>query len=197
MKSLHKPKAFRLLAEGMSELQKQHQRRIQNGEDPAFVDREVAQCGLTGVVAFLQECEIETGPLVRLLAELVALTAGSKPSRMLAPTTTRHRRPTPPMIDAVKGRLAAIMAYQQQSGLDRKQAGSWVARHLPPEMKRLLKSNSRAAIDSWLSRWGGSRTPSSPGRDGYRHMAVILSTKKPTEPQLKKIIQVLAKSLPS
>ena len=194
---MHKLAALRQLDEGMTALAMQHQQRTQRGEDSAVVDREIAQLALTGVGAFLQECGIESGPVVRLLAELAALSAGSKPSRMLAPTVTRHRRPDPPSIEGVKGRLAAIMEFQQQSGLTRKAAGEWVAQRISRGMRRRLGSATRAAVDSWLVKWGGKRGPWSSGREGYLRMADILSNQKPDERNLKKIMAVLAKSLPS
>src|SRR5215216_3079359 len=39
-------------------------------------------------------------PVVRLLGDLVALSAGSKPSLMLKAATTRHRSPDRPIISA-------------------------------------------------------------------------------------------------
>jgi hypothetical protein len=193
----HKLAALRHLEESMAALAMQHQRRTHLGEDPAVVDREIAQLALTGVGAFFHECGIESRPVVRLLAELAALSAGSKPSRMLAPTVTRHRRPDPPLIEAVKGRLAAIMEFQQQSGLTRKDAGEWVARRISSGMRHRLGSATRAAVDSWLVKWGGKHGPRSSGREGYLHMVDILSALKPDEQNLKKLIAVLAKSLPS
>jgi len=170
----------------------------EQGDDAAEVDRDTAQEALTGVVVFFMDYGIESQPLVRLLSELAALTAGSKPSPMLAPAVTRHRRPDPPSIEGVKGRLAAIMEFRQQAGLSRKEAGEWIAHHIPSTMKRQLGSVARATVDSWLVKWGGKRgtTPGS-GREGYLHMRAILEGQRPTEAQLDKIMKVLAKSLPS
>jgi hypothetical protein len=101
------------------------------------------------------------------------------------------------VIEVVKGRLAAIMEFKQQTGLNRRAAGEWVARHIPPEMKRGLGTATRRAVDSWLLKWGGKRGPSTNGRDGYLHMRAILTDKRPADQQLKNIIQALARSLPS
>ena len=60
------------------------------------------------------------------LSALSALTAGSNLPPMLAPAATRHRRPDPPSIEGIKGRLAAIMEFRQQAGLSRKAASDWV-----------------------------------------------------------------------
>jgi hypothetical protein len=195
---LHKLAALRELSAGMDELEKTHRHRIERGDNPADVDRETAQAALTNVVAFFLDHGIETQPLFRLMSELAALTAGSSPSRMLAPAVTRHRRPDSPGIEGIKGRLAAIMEFRQQAGLTRKAAGDWVVRHIPSQMKRQLGSVTRAAVDSWLVKWGGQRgTTSGAGREGYLSMRAILEAQKPTEQQLKAIIEVLSRSLPS
>jgi hypothetical protein len=91
------------------------------------------------------------------LSELVALTAGSRPSPMLAPAATHHRRPDSPIIESTKGRLAAIMEFRQKAGLTRKAAGEWVARNIPSEMRQRLGSVTRVTVDSWLVKWGGER----------------------------------------
>ena len=195
---LNKLAALRLLSDGMSMLERQHKERIAGGENPADVDREIAQMALNGVVTFFLDCSIESSPLVRLLSGLEALSAGSSPPAMLAPTVTRHRRPDAPSIEGIKGRLAAIMEFRQTEGLSRKAAAEWVARHLPSELKRQLGSATRAAVDSWLVKWGGERgtTPGS-GREGYLSMRAILADQRPTEPKLKKVLKVLPRSLAS
>ena len=98
----------------------------------------------------------------------------------------------------IKGRLAAIMEFRQQAGLTRKQAAEWVVRHLPPKMKRRLGSITSATVESWLVKWGGERgAASGNGREGYLSMRPILADQRPSEPDLKKIFDVLARSLPS
>jgi hypothetical protein len=195
---LHKLAALRLLSDGLGQLEEQRQERIGRGDNPVEVDREVAQMALNGVVTFLLDLGIESHPLVRLLSGLAALSADSSPPPMLAPAITRHRRPDPPYIEGIKGRLAAIMEFRQTGGLDRKAAGEWVARCIPSKLKRQLGAATRATVDSWLVNWGGNRgtTPGS-GRDGYLCMRAILHDQRPTEPQLKKILEMLATSLPS
>jgi hypothetical protein len=191
---LNKLAGLRLLSDGMSHLERQHKERIDRGDNPAEVDREAAQAALTGVVTFFLDHGIESQPLVRLLNELAALTAGSSTSRMLTPAVTRHRRPDSPVIEGIKGRLAAIMEYRQGAGLTRKAAGEWVVRHIPSELKRRLGSVSRATVDSWVVKWGGQHgTTSASGREGYLHMRSILEQRRPTEQQLKKVIGVLAR----
>ena len=102
------------------------------------------------------------------------------------------------VLEDADGRLAAIMKFRQQAGLTREQAADWVVRHIPPKMRHRLGSVTPATVDSWLVKWGGNRgtTPGS-GRDGYLCMRAILDDQRPTEPQLKKILEMLAKSLPS
>src|SRR5688572_5668783 len=107
-KQLHKLAALRLLSDRMSQLEKQRQQRIEHGGDQAEVDRDAAQLALTGLTEFFLDQGIESKPLIRLLVELVALSAGAKPSGMLAPSVPRHRRPDAPAIEAIKGRLAAV-----------------------------------------------------------------------------------------
>jgi hypothetical protein len=195
---LHKLAALRLLSDGLGKLEKQHQPRIERGDNPADVDREIAQAALTGVVAFFLDHGIESQPLVRLLGGLEALSAGSSPPAMFTPIPTRHRRPDAPSIEGTKGRLAAIMEFRQQAGLTRKAAGEWVARHISSKSKRQLGPVTPATVDSWFAKWGGDRgTTPGGGRDGYLHMRAILADKRPTEQQLKKIFEVLPRSLPS
>jgi hypothetical protein len=197
-KKQHKLAALRLLSDEMSELEKEHQQRIERGDDPAEADREAARMALTSVSTFFQDHGIEAKPLVRLLGELVALSAGSRPSRMLTPTVTRHRRPDAPTVETIKGRLAAIMEFRQEAGLTRKAAGEWVIHHLPSEMKRKLGLGSQVTVSGWLVKWGGQRgATSGSGRDGYLRMRAILQALKPAEPKLKKTIERLARSLPS
>lgn len=194
----HKLAALRRLNSGMAELERQRRQRIDRGEDAATVDRETAQVALTAVADFFHAYGIEAKPLVRLLGELAALTAGSAPSRMLRPAATRHRRPDAPAVEAIKGRLAAIMEFRQKTGSTRKAAAEWVVQHIPSEMKGRLGSVRRATVDSWLVKWGGQRggRPGS-GREGYLAMRAILEELRPTGAQLQKIMQALARSLPS
>jgi hypothetical protein len=58
------------------------------------------------------------------------------------------------------------------------------------------RRRSRAALDSWLVKWGGARgaTPGT-GRDGYLAMRAILNARQPSEQQLKDVMGVLAKML--
>jgi hypothetical protein len=195
---LHKLAALRLLGDALGTLEEQHQQRIDRGDNPADVDRETAQAALTGVVTFFLELGIESRPLVRLLSELAALTAGSSSSRMLAPAVTRHRRPDSPAIEGIKGRLAAIMEFRQEAGLTRKAAGEWVVRHTPSKLGHQLGLVSRATVNSWLVKWGGQRgTISGSGREGYLHMRAILADRRPSEQQLKTMMGGLARSLPA
>jgi hypothetical protein len=197
-KNQHKLAALRLLGEGMSQLERQHQQRIERGDDPAEVDRDTAQLALTSVSAFFLDHGIESQPLIRLLSELVALSAGSRPSRMLTPAVTPHRRPDAPTINLIKGRLAAIMEFRQQTGSTRKAAGQWVVQHIPLKIRQKLGLASATTLDSWLSKWGGERgATSGEGREGYLHMRAILQDRKPTEPQLKKLVVALGRKLPS
>ena len=197
-KTQHKLAALRLLGEGMSQLEKQHQQRIERGDDPAEVDRDTAQLALNIVVTFFLDHGIESQPLIPLLSELVAVSAGSRPSRMLTPARTGHRSPDAPTIEAIKGRLAASMEFRQQTGSTRKTAAQWVVRHIPLKMKRKLGLASATTVDSWLSKWGGERgATSGGGREGYLHMRTILQDRKPIEPQLKTIIGTLGRKLPS
>ena len=122
----------------MSVIEAERQQRIKSGDDHAQADRDAAQLALTGLVTFLLKHGIESGPLVRLLNELAALTEGSSPSALLSPARTPHRRPDPPAIEAVKGRLAAIMEYRQKAGSSRKEAREWIVRNMPPAMSARL-----------------------------------------------------------
>jgi hypothetical protein len=115
---LHRLAALRQLGGRMSEIEKQRRQRTEDGENPAEVDRDAAQLALTDVVTFFLDHEIESQPLVRLLNELAALSAGASPSAMLAPTATPHRRPDAPAVEGIKGRLAAIMEFRQQAWID-------------------------------------------------------------------------------
>jgi hypothetical protein len=196
--TLHKLAALRLLSNAMSGLEIRRLQRIEHGDDDlAAVDRETAQEALNGVVMFFLDHGVEAAPLVRLLGELAALTAGSA-SRMLAPAAIAHRRPDPPSIEGIKGRLAAIMEFRQQAGMSRKAARQWVVRHIPSHMKLQLGPVTASTVDSWLVKWGGERraAPGS-GRDGYRHTRAILESQIPTEQRLETIIRALEKSLPS
>jgi len=174
----------------MEQTERQRQQRVQHGENPAEVDRDAAQIALTGVVAFFQDQGIESEPLVRLLGDLTALTAGASPAPMLAPSATRHRRPDAPTIEGLKGRLAAIMECRQEIGLTRKAAGEWVVRHAPEKLKRRLRLASRPTVDGWLAKWGGQRgAASGDGREGYLQMRAVLEQQRPPEQQLKKVME--------
>lgn len=70
---LNKLVALRRLSEGMSWLEGQHKERIERGEFPADVDRDIAQLALNGVVTFFLDCGIESSPVVRLLSAIEAL----------------------------------------------------------------------------------------------------------------------------
>ena len=196
MAKLTKLGALRLLADTLATIERRREQRIAGGENVAEVDRETAQLALTAIVAFCEGHGIQSRPLVRLLNDVMALTAGASPSAMLTPATTRHRRPDAPMIEGLKGRLAAIMAFRQETGLTRKAAADWVVRHAPAKLKRNLPLASRAALDSWLVKWGGTRgaTPGA-GREGYLSMRAILKPRQPSEQQLKDVMGVLARMM--
>jgi hypothetical protein len=190
--------ALRQLGRRMGAIETQRQQRIKDGETPPEVDRDAAQLALTDVVTFFLDYEIESEPLVRLLNELAALSAGASTSAMIAPAPTRHRRPDTPAVEGIKGRLAAVMEFRQQAGLTRKQAAEWVIRHLPPKMKRRFGSISWATVESWLVKSGGeSGAVAGSGREGYLSMRRILVDQRPTELDLKKTFDVLARSFPS
>ena len=190
--------ALRLLAEDMRSIEAERQQRINSGDDHAQADRNAAQLALTELVTFLLKHGIELEPLVRLLNELAALTEGSSPSALLSPARTPHRRPDPPAVEAVKGRLAAIMEYRQKAGSSRKEAREWIVRHMPPAMSTRLGNLKPATVDSWLSKWGGERGASSGhGREAYLLMRDILKERSPTESQLRTIMETLAEKLPS
>lgn len=195
---VHKLAALRMLDDDIRKLEGQRQKRIDEGGASSEIDRQHGQLALTAVVKLLSDQGVETRPLVRILAELAALSAGAAPSAILTPAATRHRRPTAPVIESVKGRLAAIMEFQQQSGFPRKLAAQWVVQHLPSDMKHKLGKTSRTTVDSWLVKWGGHHgaAPGN-GREGYLHMREILSTRRPTETQLLKIVETLGRWLPS
>jgi len=187
---------LRLLRESMSEFETQHEQRIEHGHSPADVDRETAQLALTAVVSFFLEYGIESQPLVRLLGGLEALSAGSSALPMFAPAATPHRRPDAPAVQGIKGRLAAIMEFQQQAGLTREAAAEWIARHISPRLQ--VGSVTPATVGSWLVRWGGERGAElGSGREGYLAMRAILEQRRCSEPELKKILEALERSLPS
>ena len=189
--------ALRLLADDMSAIEAERRQRIEGGVDPAEADRGAAQLALTEVVSFFLEHGIESEPLVRLLSELAALNEGSSPSALLLPAMTSHRRPNPPTIEAIKGRLAAIMEYRQKAGSSRKEAREWIVRNMPPAMSTRLGNPKPTTVDSWLLKWGGERGASSGhGRKAYLLMRDILKERRPTEPQLRTIMETLAEKLP-
>ena len=196
MTKLTKLGALRLLGETLATIERRRDQHVARGDDAAEVDRDAAQLALTAVVAFCEGHGLQSRPLVRLLNDLIALTAGASPSPMLTPAATRHRRPDAPDVEGLKGRLAAIMAFRQEDGLTRKAAADWVVRHAPAKLKRRLPLASRSALDSWLVKWGGARgaTPGA-GREGYLAMRAILKARQPSERQLKDVMGVLARML--
>lgn len=190
--------ALQRLNADMQALEQHHHERLTAGDAASAVDRDTAEQGLARVVDFFLDHRLESQPIYRLLGALAALSAGASPPAMLRPAKTRHRRPDAPATEIVKGRLAAIMAYRQRSGLSRKAASTWVARNTPAKMQQRLGANSSAAVDHWLLKWGGTRgaTPGA-GRESYLAMTTLLHKLKPDEARLKRIIGALAKSLAS
>jgi hypothetical protein len=186
------------LSEALAEIENRRARAIEQSDaNAAELNRDAAQAAVTELVVFLESCGIDSRPLALLLSELVALTGGSS-SRMFTPAASRHRRSDPAMIEGMKGRLAAIMEYRQQAGLSRREAGEWVVRHIPDAIKRRLGSPTRATIDSWLVKWGGSRGfTRSAGREGYEAMWTILKARKPSERQLIRVMIGMEKMLPA
>jgi hypothetical protein len=191
---LHKLAALRVLKEGMAKFEAVRQARLEAGQAQGEVDRETAQLALTCVVGFFVDHGIEAGPLHRVLGGLEALSAGSRAIEMLRPITVAHRPIDPPVVEEVKGRLAAIMAYLQKQGLSRRQAAQWVSENLPPELG--LGQVSASAVDSWLAKWGGQYGTKGSGQEGYRHTLDILAARKPppNKSDLKNVMAGLAKS---
>src|SRR5829696_7773748 len=153
--NIHKLAALRLLGQELGALEAQRRQRLENEDDAPAANREAAQMALNAVLTFFQDYGIETGPLIPLLAELVAVSAGSRPSAMLKPATKAHRAADPPTVEAIKGRLAAVMEYRQRQYLTRKAAAEWVVRHTPSRIKKKLGLNKARGLDNWLAKWGG------------------------------------------
>ena len=194
---MHELAALRELGDVMMKIERQRAEWIKRGSNPVGADRYAAQIALTVVAEFFATVAIESRPIVRLLSEIVAISAGSRLSDMLTPEINSHRPSDPPTIEAIKGRLAAIMEYRQHGGLARKAAAAWVVQHLPAAMRPRLRSPRPTTVDSWLTKWGGERGAAvGPGRDGYLHMRAILATRKPTAPQLKRVMDVFVGYLP-
>jgi hypothetical protein len=163
----------------------------------AVTDRETAQNALNVVVTFLLDRGIESSPVARLLSALSALSAGSSLPNIFKPLPASNRRPDSPAVEAIKGRLAAVAEYWQQSGKDRKTANQWVV-ELISQIKAPLGKSTTAAVDSWRVKWDGDRgTTDSAGRDGYLAMRSILTDKKPSEDQLKRMIKASLFNHPS
>ena len=196
-KRFHKLAALRLLGEELGSVEAQRLARIDSGEDAGIADREAAQLALNAVLTFFQDYDIEAGSLVRLLSELAALSAGSRPSRMLRQAAIAHRRADAPKVELIKGRLAAIMEIRQNAGLTRKAAGEWVVRNAPERMRRELGFGSPSTVDSWLAKWGGKHGKRSDGRDSYLQMKAILKGRNVTEPELKRMMRALTRALPA
>jgi len=194
---MRKLAALRLLGEELSNVEAERLRRLETKDDAAAANRDAAQLALNAVLTFFQDYGIEAGPLVPLLADIAALSSGSRPSGMLTPARASRRPLDSPAIEALKGRLAAIMEFRQQEGLSRKAAGEWVVRHAPARMKQKLPLSKRTALDSWLVKWGGKHGTPSSGRDGYAAMQAILNSQRPNEQQLKTILATLVRWLPA
>ena len=187
---MHKLSALRLLNEELASIEQQCQQFKALGGNAAQADLDAGLGALARTITFLEDCKVQSESLVRVLSALQAVAAGASPPAMLAPAATRHRKPDPPNIEAVKGRLAAIMEYRQQAGLDRLAARNWVARYIPSELERQLRAGKGATVDSWLAKWGGDRgATAGPGREGYLRMRAILAAHNPDEQQLKRIIE--------
>jgi hypothetical protein len=193
----HMLAVLRTMRAGLRRFENSRNARVAAGEDEAEANRDAAQSALTLVVMFLQDHGYESASLTRLVADLAALEQGSKPSRMLLRRAVKHRSTDSPIIETIKGRLAAIMEYRQGMGGGRFAARKWVFDHLSRAMQEKLRINSGAAVDRWLVNWGGRPGPSSPGRSGYEAMQTLLEKHRPTERALKAVIKGLAKSLPA
>jgi hypothetical protein len=193
----HKLARLRALTDAMAQIEAQQKERFKRGDNPIEADRDAAQLALTCIAEFFLDAGIKTKPIIRLLEEIVALSAGSRLSDMLTPAPTPHRPPDPPSLEGIKGRLAALMEYRQGSGITRKAAAAWVFRQVPLKMKQKLKLGRPSTVDSWMTKWGGDRgARPGDGREGYLHMRAILEQKRPTEPQLKGIMRALAGYVP-
>jgi hypothetical protein len=192
----HKLALLRTLDAGLNHFEAIRTKAIADGEDEAEANRDAAQRALTFIAMFLQELDYESGSVGRVVADLAALEQGSKPSRMLMPRITPHRALDAPLIETIKGRLAAIMEYRQRE-LSRRDAAAWVLRHLPGAAQGKLKVNKPGTIDSWLTKWGGRYGTASVGRVALFGMRSLLEQLKPNEQGLKTVLVRLARSLPA
>jgi hypothetical protein len=194
---IHKLRAMRILEEEMRSWQQWREESQENGDDPVETDRSAAQMSLTAVIRFLQHRGFVRGALIPLLADLVTLSDGQQPSRMLQVSLPSHRPADHPVVALTKGRLAAIMEYRQITGSTRKEARDWVVDHLPASMKKKLNVNHGTTVDSWLAKWGGEFGTPSDGRDGYVSMKQTLEAEQPTETDLVRIMAKLESYLPA
>ncbi len=180
--------ALRSLGDQMRKLEQQRQQRSGGSGNGAEADRDAAQMALTAVASFFLDHGIEAEPIFRILRELAALSEGSSPSLMLSAAPRLHRRPDSPVLQLIKGKLAAIMEYRQTQGMTRKQAAQWVVRHMPAKLAAQVGSVTSSAVDSWLTKWGGNRGANPGcGREGYLSLRRILARLRPSEADLKRV----------
>jgi hypothetical protein len=170
---------------------------IAEGQDKATTQLIAAEAAVRHIAGMLQDLGIEAGPLVWLDADLLALREGSKPSEMLQPAKTDHRRADPPLIAALKGRIAAITEHAQRLGVKRKEAPQWVLHRIPASLCRKLNLKSPSTINNWLTNCGGAFGTPSYGREGYEIMRRLLTERKFGLDQLADVIAILDRKAPA
>ena len=104
-----------------------------------------------------------------LKGALSQLVEGSRPA-MFRGRKGGGRRTESALIHQVKGLLAGLVYVQQKSGMSRRAAASWIARHIPPELASRLSSKpiTDRAVLEWIDRYGGEHPPDNPGGDAFK-----------------------------
>jgi len=126
--------------------------------DEGATERRDAINALTAIESFLFSQGVTSIVLQELRHDLLAVeNAGETPARFKPPRRD-GRKPDSPLMQGLKGRFAGRAYAQMESGLNRNQAASWVARNIPPRLARRMSSKPirQSTIKEWMEQYGCS-----------------------------------------
>ncbi|WP_133775198.1 hypothetical protein [Enterovirga rhinocerotis] len=184
------------LRERLRTVEDEREARIAAGMTDADASLESAVITLDAVSRFCRGQSMVTRSIDGVLFDLAAVSQGWRHSGMLSSRRARQRPSDHPLIEILKGYLAAIMEHLQRKGFPRPEASAWTQRNIPQPIAKVLRNPAAKTIDSWLGAWSDEYASPSAGRYGYLFMRETLLANDPSVSDLPARMKALVSYLP-
>jgi hypothetical protein len=150
---------------------------------------------LNAVLSFLKPCEPEV--LTMLTIALVDVEFGGHPAIFQPQASSRKRPADSSIVQRVKGYIAGFTHKKQKEGMTLRQATTWVAQNMAPDLARKLapRGVTQRTVREWVDRYGGEHPPRDSGGRGFKFVDTLPESKL-TESYLREMTATLARLIP-